>query len=291
MILYNGVSVEELVYSTAHASAYIALAMLLLGIAKFALDYLTPFSVDDQLSAKDNPAFGVSLIGYYLGTLIVYIGVTQGEVPEALAMHWALAIDFAWAVGGIVLLNGSRVVLDKLVLGEFSTRKELIEDRNVGMGAVEFATYIATALIIAGAMSGGGGGILTALAFFGLGQVTLIVLSFVYQKLTPYDFRAEIERDNVAAGVAYAGNIICVGVVLMRGTAGDFISWKYNLVEFGWYAAAALGILTIGRFAIDALLLPGRTLKQEIVDDRNVNAGYLEGGVLVGLAGVIAFLG
>lgn len=282
---------EEILYSTVHAVAYVALAMLLLGLAKFALDYLTPFSVDDQLSAKDNPAFGISMIGYYLGTLIVYIGVTQGEVQEGLAMHWALAIDAAWALGGIVLLNGSRVVLDKLVLGEFSTRKEIVEDRNVGMGAVEFATYVATALIIAGAVSGGGGGIVTALAFFGLGQVTLIALSFVYQKLTPYDFRGEIERDNVAAGVAYAGNIICVGLVLMRGTGGDFVSWTDNLTQFAWYASTAIAILTVGRFAIDALLLPGRTLKEEIVDDRNVNAGYLEGGVLMGLAGVIAFLG
>jgi len=283
--------VDEIIASTANAAAYITLAMLLLGIAKFALDGLTPFKVDDQLSAQDNPAFGLCLIGYYLGTLIVFIGVTQGDTNDEISLALALAIDAGWAVGGILLLNLSRVVLDKLVLGTFSTMKEVVEDRNVGMGAVELATYVASSLVIAGAVSGGGGGILTALVFFALGQVTLIAFSHLYQLLTPYDFRAEIEKDNAAAGIAYAGNIICVGIILMRGTAGDFVSWNENLLNFGWYAAAAIVVLTVGRYAIDGLLLPGRTLKQEIVEDRNVNAGYLEGGVLVGLAAVITFLG
>ncbi len=278
---------------------YVVTAFILLLIAKVTLDVVTPYKLDDQLSAKDNPAVGLSLIGYYLGVCIVFIGATFGEgaadaaieAGEMPGMDYVreLGIDAAWALGGIVLLNISRLILDKVVLRRFSTRKEIVEDKNVGMGAVEFGTYVASALVVAGAISGEGGGIETALAFWGLGQVAMIVFSFIYQALTPYDFHEQLEKDNVAAGVALGGNLIAMGVLMMAGVAGDFVGWQENLTRFGWLALAAVVLLAVGRFVIDGVLLPGADLKTEIAADRNVNAGFLEGGLLVGLASVIFF--
>jgi len=281
-------------------AGYVPLALLVLLIAKVSLDWLTPFKVDDQLSAKDNPAFGLSLTGYYLGVIVVFIGATYGEETVLLAEEGpmvAFAKDAGWALGGVLLLNLSRLILDKVVLRHFSCRKEIVEDRNLGVGAVEFGVYLASALVIAGAVSGeivgeGGhpaAGITTALAFYGLGQVALVILAMIYQLITRYDFHAELEADNAAAGVAFGGHLTAMGVLLLAATAGDFVSWEENLIKFAYYFVAALVLLVGGHYLVDFVLLPGRTLDQEIKDDRNLNAGYLEGGVLLGLAAVTFF--
>jgi len=268
---------------------YICLALLFLYLGKQTLDALTPFQVNDELTAKDNPAFGLSLLGYYLGIMIVFLGAIHGHSDSD--EPWVqVGIDMGWVVLGILLLNVSRVVMDRLILHKFSTRKEIIEDRNVGMGAVEFGMYVGSGLLLAGAISGPDGHFLPALVFFVLGQLALIAISWLYQRITSYDFHAEIEKDNVAAGIAFGGNCLAASVVLMKGTIGDFHSWKSDLLHFGWYFICALLLITIGRLAICRVLVSGRTLDQEISEDQNLNAGWLEGGLVVGLATLFHFV-
>jgi len=285
---------EQRLLTLATEAAYVLSAILVLFCGKITLNMLTPFKIDDELTSKDNPAFGLSLTGYYIGILIIFIGasLSLGDTqPTVSNFDWrVLLMDLGWSFLGIILLNVARIITDRIVFRAFSTRKEIIEDCNVGMGAVEFGVYIASALILAGALSGQGGGPATALAFFAIGQTSLIIASWIYQFITRYDFHDEIEKDNVAAGVAYAGTCIAMGIVLMRGTAGDFYSWTENLIQFGWYFICAVFLLFISRFVIDWVLLPNRTLHQEIVEDQNVNAGYMEGGLLIGLAAVISIM-
>lgn len=268
--------------------SFVILAFVMLLVAKLTLDYLTPFKVDDQFATKDNPAFGVSLIGYYLGVLIVVMGAIRGAIDLDRSLAENLLRDAGWAALGIVLLNIARVALDRITLSGFSVRKEIIEDRNVGMGAIEFGTYVGSALVVAGAISGEEGGIETALVFFAVGQVALILLAFLYEKLTPYAFKKEIESDNVAAGVAYGGTVVAVGLLLGKGSSAPFEDWTTSFIEFGYYAAAALVLVLVGRYLIDLVLLPKRTLHEEIVEDRSLSAGLLEGGVLIGFAGILA---
>ncbi|MEM7260363.1 MAG: DUF350 domain-containing protein [Planctomycetota bacterium] len=280
----------ETILDVTQGASVVLLAFVMLLVSKICLDFLTPFKLDDQMTAKDNPAFGVSLVGYYIGILIIIAGATQGEGLEDIPFWRQLLIDAGWAAGGIALLNVSRLLLDKVALPKFSVRKELIEDRNVGMGAVEFGVYIGSSLVIAGAINGEGGDVLTALTFWALGQVSLIALVLVYEKVTPYSFHEQLEKDNLAAGLAFAGNAIAMGVVLLKGSTVPFVSYQDNLLEFAYYFTAALVLVVIGRWAIDLVLLPGRTLTQEIVEDQNVNAGFLEGGLLIGFAGVMSLV-
>ena len=90
----------------------------------------------------------------------------------------------------------SRIINDKLLLYQFCNVKEIITDRNVGTGAVQCGTYIATALIIGGSIHGEGGGLISALVFFILGQGLLILFGLIYNKLTPFDLHEEIEKDS-----------------------------------------------------------------------------------------------
>ena len=274
--------------------AYVFLGVVTLIVAKIIKDFLTPYKIDVELTAKDNSALGLTLTGYFAAVIIIFLGASVGLDPEEPLSASELAIELGivllYALGGIVALNLGRVIVDKLVLTRFSTVKEIIQDRNVGTAAVEAGCFVATGLIVAGSINGEGGGPLSALAFFGLGQVVLIIFSKFYQLITKYDVHAEIEKDNVAAGVALGSSMVAIGVVLLGATRGDFIGWNENLAMFGYFAVFGLVLLLILRKVTDFLLLPGTTIAHEIATDRNINAAWIEGIVSIGMATIILFM-
>ena len=53
---------------------FVVLGVLVLVIAKIAKDFFTPYGLDEQLTEKDNPALGLSMTGYYLGVISVFLG-------------------------------------------------------------------------------------------------------------------------------------------------------------------------------------------------------------------------
>ena len=281
--------------------AYVALGIILLAVAGIVKDFMTPYNVGEQMNNQDNPALGLSITGYYIGVIIVFIGALY-DPKENLGMAELATAKFGlqvaeclgYSIGGILLLNLARLIVDKLVLSGFSTHKEIIEDRNSGTGAVEFGSYVASALVIAGSISGTTKGpwwqgIVTGLCFFILGQVVFVIYSKFYQLITSHDVHAEIEKDNVAAGVAFGGNIVAIGVILFKSVAGNFEGWEASLTKFILMSVLGFVVLFLVRILVDAFLLPKSTISQEIVEDRNINAAYVEGAVLIGVAAIITF--
>ena len=265
--------------------AYFGLAILVLVFSKLLNDWTTPYSVDEELHEKDNPALALSFSGYILGVVIVFTGALLGP-SQGLFMD--IVMTGAYSLVGVILLNIARVVNDKLVLYKFSNVKEIIEDQNAGTGAVQFGAYIASALIIAGAINGQGGGPLTALTFFALGQVFMALFAPIFCKFTPFDVHAEIEDDNIAAGAAFGGALIAIGMILMHASAGDFESWQYNLGIFAGEAVIGLALLPLARFGFDKIAFPNADLQQEIKEDRNLGAGIMEACCLIGFAALLS---
>lgn len=287
----------ELLNETLQSLAYVALGVLIYFIAKFVKDFITPFDDNKELAGKDNPALGLSASGYYLGVIIIYMGAALGPslAPGAFetdgefwgAIGKQLLMTGVWALVGIGALNAARVILDKVNLRNFSVEDEIIRDRNVGAGAVEFGSYIASALIISAAIYGDSGGWLTALAFFVIGQITLILFTKFYQVLTPFDVNKEIEEDNVAAGVALCGNFIAMGLVVAAAASVPFTGWAENIADFGIHVGIGLVFVVIARFIADKILLPSTSLNKEIATDKNVGAALIEATSVISFAALI----
>ncbi len=268
--------------------AYIALVLFVLFIARIVKDLLTPYKLSEQLTTADNPAVGMSLAGYYISVLIVCIGpLRTAPSAETVPLWKDLLITGGWALLGIVLLNAARILVDKVLLTDFSVVKEIVEDRNIGTGAVEMGAYVASGLVVAAALQGQGGGPHTALAFFALGQVALIAYGRLYCVVCRYDVHGQIEKDNVAAGVALGLNLVACGVVLAGAIAGDFLSWEHNLMKFAMIFILGAIFLLILRVLIDFLLFPGVRMDKEIEEDKNLNAAWVEGAVLAGMAALL----
>jgi len=285
------------------AFVYVALAIIILALAKIFKEFLTPYKVAEELTEKDNPALGLSITGYYLAVFIIFIGVifhpmaTDTDVTTLdfqLVLH-DLVLTLFYTTFGIILLNAAYYIVDKALLPKFSTKKEIIEDRNVGTGAVEFGSYISTGLIVAGAINGESTGqwwfgIFTSLVFFVLGQLVLICFAFIYQKVTAYDIHDEIEKDNIAAGVAFGGNMIAISILVLKGIAGTFPGWDEALIRLLVWSIIGFITLMAFRWIIDLLFVPNATISEEISRDKNINAAYLESSILIGISLVLFFV-
>lgn len=268
-------------------AAFLALFGVLFLIGKSLNRLVTSYAVDRELTEHDNPALAISTAGYYLGIVVVFIGALVGPSTTLL---WDLLLVGGYGLGGIVLLLLSRAINDRLILRGFSAEHELIEDQNPGTGAVLFGSYVASALIVAGAIHGEGGGPHTALAFYALGQVALILFLWLYDFTTPYSLHDEIERDNFAAGIGFSGALVAIGIIVMRAVSGDFVGWAEDLQFLGLNVLLVFVYLVGVRLFFDKVVIPRHDLKLEITRDRNVGAGLLEGVVSVGFAAVLFFV-
>ncbi|MDN5871829.1 MAG: DUF350 domain-containing protein [Nitrococcus sp.] len=270
--------------SALQSGAMLALFVLVFLIAKAVKELATDFDIRAQLTGHDNPAVAIALAGYYLGVMIVFIGAYLG--PSEGLLNDLLVVGL-YSLLGILLLNVARWSNDHFIMHTFSVRKELLEDHNAGTAAVVFASYVASGLVVAGAIHGEGGGIITALVFFALGQAALVIFTWVYDWIAPYSLHEEIERDNVAAGVGFAGALIGIGLIVMDAVSGDFIGWVQNLTVFVVEFAVVVVFLVLVRLFFDRVVLSGADLNREIAQDRNLGAGFLELTISIGFSAVL----
>ena len=255
---------------------YLGVILVLLAVGKWVYDALhRRFVLRVELLEKDNLALAVTVAGYYLGLVIVLGGVVSGPASVSLVDDVIGLVIFGALA--IVLLNLSAWVNDRLVFSRFDNEREIVEDRNVGVGILEGANYVAVGLIAAGALSGEGG-MASALVFWVTGLAALVVAGVLYDRITAYDLHDQIEGGNVAVAVAFAGVLVGFGNVIRLAGEGDFVSWNESLTEFGYYLVVGLVLLPLVRLFADKVLLPGARLADELVQERpNLGAGVIEG--------------
>ncbi len=288
---------------------FVAEGLIVLGLAKLARDAVTRnYRVDEEVATKANLAVALRLSGYLIAVILVFLGVLYQPLTSGWAtIEAANAADgfgfnrefgeealrvFLYSLGGIVALNLVRVLFDRLILYKFHLEKEVVEDQNVGAGAAEFGMYVATGLLIAGAVAGETGGsegeaALVALAFFGMGLVLLTAFALFYEFTTPFSIHDEIERDNSAVGIAFGGNLIAIGLVTLKAVFGDFAGWGESIAAFLTYGVLGFALLYVMRLLIDLLLLPTVKVSQALAGDRNVGVAFVESAVVISSAMIL----
>ncbi len=289
---------------------FVAEGLIVLALAKLARDVVTRnYRVDEEVVAKANLAVALRLSGYFLAVILVFLGVlyqpltgggwfSYAELSELgaadqLGFNWELGEEalrvFLYSLGGIVALNLVRVLFDRLILYKFHLEKEVVEDQNVGAGAAEFGMYVATGLLIAGAVAGGGTlnegqAVLVALAFFGMGLVLLVAFSLAYEFTTPFNIHDEIESDNPAVGIALGGNLIAIGVVTLKAVFGDFAGWGESIAAFLVFGVLGFVLLYVMRLLVDLVLLPTVRISDALASGRNVGVAFVESAAVISSA-------
>lgn len=279
----------ELIDGVVTSLIYVVAAFVLFYLGKLLHNAIhKEFNLVEELFVKDNPAMAIAVVGYYFGLTLAIGGVLVGDSRGL----WTDLVDiFLYGGLAVILLNASWYICDIGILRGFKASDEIIRDRNQGAGAVSGASMVASGFILFGSVQGEGGGIITAIIFWALGQVLLIISSWLYEWITPYSVRDEMEKDNAAVGVAAAGALVAMGMVVGLAAEDDFISWGVSLPYYITWAIIGLLMLPAIRWFADWVLVPGHTLTEELANQEtpNMGAAYIEAFAYIAAATFISW--
>ena len=279
---------------------YVIVGIFFIWLAKRVDDWRTKDFDDDDHIDDGNIAVGLRRGGLYLGIAVALSGAMGGSSNGFFLDIIQLLIDGLIIAG---FMFSSRFINDLFMLGHINNDEECIKIfqqpdgrevvGNTAVGMVEAGMYIATGFILNGSLSGSGGtffqGIVSAVLFFIVGQITLLLFGLLYELITPFNVRNEIKNNNLAAGIGLGGILMALGIILMSSISGPFTGWTNDLAGFGIYAFFGIVMLLIFRIVIDRLLLPTTDIATEVKEDRNVAALIVVVSAINAVAIIIAF--
>ena len=271
------------------AVAYLVVAFALCWVGKLAYGLFHPRTrVDRELTARDNVAFAVPLGAYYLGILIVMGAPLSGQARPSLGQD--LLATAGWGLLAVTLLNLASVASRRVLFRGLDLAQEVLDRRNLAVGTVAAGSHVANALLILGALADEGG-LLPATVFWLYAQLLLALATAAFLALVRYDVRAELRRGNQAVALTMAGVVVAMANVLRLAISGPFQGWTSGLVAATGYALAGLVLLFVARRLTDWLLLPGVTIRHEVLEQSvpNVGVGYLEALFYLGASFVIGW--
>jgi uncharacterized membrane protein YjfL (UPF0719 family) len=219
--------------------------------------------------------------GHILAVLLLVPGIVRealGHETLGGAVLWAAA----FAVAGTALIQivgslGIRLLLRATLAAE-------LESGNLAAGVAAGANYVAIGILASPAIAGSDlRGLGLAVAFFGLAVVALALYVALFRALTTYDDAEQIQGENLAAALSYAGVSVAIALVLARAlTGGDFAGWGPALSGFAWVAASALLLYPVRQLIVQGLILGsaptlrGGSLDDAIGVDRKVGLASIE---------------
>lgn len=279
---------------------YVIVGIFFIWLVKKIDDWRTKEFDDDVHIDDGNIAVGLRRGGLYLGIAIALSGAVDGSSKGFFLDLIQLLIDGLIITG---FMFSSRFINDFIMLGNMNNDEECIKTfvqpdgtkvvGNTAVGMVEAGMYIATGFILNGSISGTGGtfiqGIASAVLFFIMGQLALLIFGFLYELITPFNVRNEIKDNNLAAGIGLGGILIALGIILMSSISGPFTGWANDLAGFCVYAIYGIVMLLIFRAVVGRILLPTTDIATEVKEDRNVAALIVVESAINAVAIIIAF--
>lgn len=272
-------------YSSFTNFSFVALFFLVILTAKWLYNFTVPYNTFQEITENKNLALAVSIVGFLGANSIIYVAVLIG--PSYGLITDLLNVTLYTALG-MALLLVSRFINNKVLLHSFCNHSHILEKQSLSVGFIQAASYITSGLIIAGSLMGDGD-IFSALVFYALGQILLILFARFYDFCTKFDLLVELEKNNFAAAISFSATIIAIGIILLHALIGDFHSWQSSLTLFFIDAAIALIALPITRLLVDKALMPSVNIDQAIQENQNTAVASLEGAVAICTALVILF--
>jgi len=252
---------------------YVALAVVL----KYALNFrsLSDYNADEQL-AGGNLAVGLRRTGAQFGLAIAVTGVLSSSGADDLLADLFNTASYGFIA--VVFMLSSLLITDRLVLPGVNNQ-EALKLGNVAVGFVEFGMLVATGIVAYSSMVGEGGGMLSSLSYFIAGQITLVALVIVYEKIfvRNFDIVEAIGNNNIASGIYLGGKMIAYSLILKSAIAGNGTSeLPVDLaLEFLAVAALAMFVLYLFEAILYRLIVTSANLSSMLNKDSIVPAVQL----------------
>lgn len=129
-----------------------------------------------------------------------------------------------------------------------------------------------------------------AAASFAIGQVTLLLLVWLFRWLTTYDDREQMLAGNVAAALSHGGLTVALALLIAHATDGEYQGPLPALRDYGIALAEGLVVYPVRQLVVQCLILRARPslfhgeLDRAIGDRRDVGVGALEAATYIAAA-------
>jgi len=277
----------EHLYHFGETVIYVLIAFVFLIIIKKTIDYLVhkEYQADYEIEENSNIAIAVRRAGLYLGFSIGFAGSLTGESTGiAIDAYLLQAVD----LGLITLFMFiSFYISDKLLIPGINNTQAIMQ-QNIAVASSEAGLFIATGIIAAASFSGEGS-FISSIIFFTLGQVVLLLMSFIYEYMNKYSLKSELKKANTSAGVMLGGMLIAISLILNASISGPSNELILDIIAFAY--SAVMGIVLIIIFfskSMDKFFFSNTNIEKEIEEDQNLAAIIITVSIKIALAFIIA---
>ena len=276
-------------------SLQVTLVNFLIGIgALCALRYvhglLSGVNTRDELSKKDNFAFGIVLAGSSFSLALILSSAVSGDEADHL-LNEGINI-LVYAAIGIVLLKVGGIINDNIIFHRFSI-KEQIDKQNIAAGIVQAANVVALGIIIQSAIRwvsyDDWRGLLPVVIIFFCGQVLLLLVTRLRGAI--YSRRNDgailqhaFEGGNVALAVRYMGHLLGASLAIST-TSGMSMHVEELLMQsiVSWMLIAIIMVLLLSILSAIArvIVLQGIDVVEEVDRQHNIGVAAIEASLFV----------
>ncbi len=268
----------------------LSIIVLLMLLIKWLQEKFYSINVNEEISEKDNFAYGIGFSGGLFALCIVLSAVIGRHIQQGVEKA-AFGI-FLFGIIGIILIRVGRYIHDKVVLHRVDT-PQLLKEKNVGIALVDAASVIASAIILRSIILWVDGSDVNAVIAVISGYFVVLAISIVLTRFYEYrfaltnqndSFQGALKRGQMAVAVDHAGNLLGTAMVV---TASEkllvYSSTAYVSNVTGWLFvsfALAVGLQIIVQIGKHILLL-GVDINKEI--DQHHNMGIACIGLVLNL--------
>tara|TARA_R110002124_G_scaffold149220_1_gene314920 strand:- start:55735 stop:56619 length:885 start_codon:yes stop_codon:yes gene_type:complete len=256
-------------------------------------------NASDELLKKNNPAFGLSLAGVTFAVTILLTGLIYGDMGGDM-FHSAIAVG-GYGIVGIILMAVTRIIFDKIALPDISLRNE-ISKGNMAVAIADTSNVLAAAIIIRALMiwvtDNSIDGIFALLAGYALSQFILTGTTCIRRKMFSAvhkntNMQDELKNGNIALALSFAGRKI--GTAFAISIAANLIVYEiYDIkaIFLAWagVSVAAILLLRFLSFVAERIILFRVNLSHEILEEKNIAVGALQGVIYISMAILLAEL-
>lgn len=278
----------------------LAIAVALLASIRKLSGVIGNVNSNDELTQRDNFAFGISFGGGLVALAIMLTGALSGEASDKNLLDEALLM-LAYGCLGMVLMAVSRFILDKVSLPKISLHEEIMKG-NVATSIIDASNMIATALIVRAVMVW-----IDDIRYFGLLAVAFgfIVSQLILVLVTKYrsmvyakrhaggNFQDALRDGNSALAIRYFGHKI--GVALSVTAASGFVNFSksdFIITTLIWGGFSIVMTVFLSLICIIArhVVLYKVNVVEEVDNQKNIGVGAIEGMIYIAVGLLLAAL-
>lgn len=285
MYEFNGITLWSLQALAIDFAIIIALFVSL----KFIKGWVSNLHANDEITKKDNFAFGTSFAAGLVGVAIVLTGVSSGEFAPTLGQE-ALQM-LAYGALAIVLIKLGHIFQDKVALRKVSLHDEIVKG-NMTAAMVEFGHVVSVAIVVRSALiwvqTEGWHGLPLVVGAFFVGSLVLLLVSqyrvqlYLRTSAASGDLQQAISSANLAVGIRYAGFLIGSALALTAATGiAPYVADNLAASLLYWAISAVLSVVAfiVLHLITIKIILSGCNVSDEVNNQKNIGVAAVSAAI------------